>query len=154
MTTTDHQLKLENQLCFAFYACSREITKLYRPILAELGLTYTQYITLLALWEKDGVGVKELGERLYLDSGTLTPLLKKLETTGLLTRTRSKADERSVVIELTAAGRALKERAAEVPGKLYACAGLREEDLAGIRSQLQALLQRVDADAQADRNAR
>jgi len=152
MTTADHQLKLENQLCFAFYACSREITKLYRPILAELGLTYTQYITLLALWEKDGVGVKELGDRLYLDSGTLTPLLKKLETMGLLTRTRSKADERNVLIELTGAGRVLKARAAEVPGKLYACAGLKEEDLAGIRAQLQALLQRVDVAGQAGKH--
>lgn len=144
MIPEDELLKLENQLCFAFYACSREITKLYRPILSELGLTYTQYITLLALWEKDGIGVKELGARLYLDSGTLTPLLKKLESQGLLTRTRSKADERNVIIELTEEGRALKSRAAEVPAQLYSGAGLRQEELEPLRAQLQSLLRKVD----------
>ncbi|WP_410772138.1 MarR family winged helix-turn-helix transcriptional regulator [Fontibacillus sp. BL9] len=149
MTPEDELLKLENQLCFAFYACSREMTKLYRPILSGLGLTYTQYITLLALWEKDGIGVKELGARLYLDSGTLTPLLKKLESMGLLTRIRSKADERNVIIELTDEGRALKSRAAEVPAKLYAGAGLRQEELESLRTQLQSLLRKVDEAVQA-----
>lgn len=144
MMPEDDLLKLENQLCFAFYACSREITKLYRPLLAGLGLTYTQYITLLVLWEKDGLSVKELGARLYLDSGTLTPLLKKLEAMGLLTRTRSRADERNVTIALTDEGRALKARAAEVPVKLYAGAGLRPEELLALRTQLQALLRKVD----------
>lgn len=144
MIPEDELLKLENQLCFAFYACSREITKLYRPILSKLGLTYTQYITLLALWEKDGIGVKELGARLYLDSGTLTPLLKKLESQGLLTRTRSKADERNVIIELTDEGRALKTRAVEVPAQLYSGAGLRQEELEPLRAQLQSLLHKVD----------
>lgn len=148
MTPEDELLKLENQLCFAFYACSREITKLYRPILSELGLTYTQYITLLALWEQDGIGVKELGSRLYLDSGTLTPLLKKLESQGLLTRTRSKTDERSVIIELTAKGHALKSRAAEVPTKLYSSAGLRQEELESLRTQLQSLLRKVEEEVE------
>lgn len=148
MTPEDELLKLENQLCFAFYACSREITKLYRPILSELGLTYTQYITLLVLWEHDGIGVKELGARLYLDSGTLTPLLKKLESQGLLTRTRSKADERSVIIELTDEGRALKSRAVDVPAKLYSGAGLRQEELESLRTQLQSLLRRVEEEVE------
>lgn len=113
-------MKLEHQLCFAFYTCSREMMKLYRPLLSPLGLTYTQYITLLSLWERDGVTVKELGAKLFLDSGTLTPLLKKLEAMGLITRTRDKEDERSVIIELTAKGQDLREQAAEVPTKLYA----------------------------------
>lgn len=138
------QLKLENQLCFAFYVCSREITKLYRPILADLGLTYTQYITLLVLWENDGIGVKELGERLYLDSGTLTPLLKKLEAMGLVTRSRSLIDERQVMIKLTDEGHALKSQAADIPAKLYSGTAVQKEDLESLRSQLQGLLRKLD----------
>ncbi|MDQ8734930.1 MarR family transcriptional regulator [Paenibacillus sp. LHD-38] len=111
-------LKLDNQLCFAFYACSREITKLYRPMLEKIDLTYTQYVTMLALWEQDHVTVTALGNKLYLDSGTLTPLLKKLEAAGHLTRTRDRNDERSVLVELTEQGRALKEQALDFPYQL------------------------------------
>lgn len=111
-------LKLDNQICFAFYACSREITKLYRPMLEKIDLTYTQYVTMLALWEQDRVTVTALGNKLYLDSGTLTPLLKKLEAAGHLTRTRDRNDERSVLVELTEQGRALKEQAIDIPSQL------------------------------------
>ena len=111
-------LALENQLCFALYVCSKEIIRKYTPILEPLGLTYTSYITLLGLWEKDDVTIKELGSRLYLDSGTLTPLLKKMETQGLLTRTRSMKDERTVYIKLTEQGRNLREKCADVPKQM------------------------------------
>jgi DNA-binding MarR family transcriptional regulator len=102
----DERLKLSSQLCFPIYAASRIVMKLYKPFLDPFGLTYTQYITLLALWEEDGISVKALGEKLFLDSGTLTPLLKKLESQGLLERVRNMADERSVVISLTDRGKA------------------------------------------------
>ena len=104
-------LKLDNQLCFALYACSREITKLYKPFLDKLGLTYTQYISLLVLWEKDNITVKDLGKKLHLDSGTLTPLLKKLEIMNLVKRIRDTVDERNVYVSLTTQGIALKELA-------------------------------------------
>lgn len=122
------QLKLDRQLCFPLYACSRYITKLYTPVLQPLGLTYTQYITLLVLWEDDAITVKELGERLYLDSGTLTPLLKKLESQGLVTRQRSENDERSVIIKLTEKGRNLKETAAAIPDQIANCVELSRDD--------------------------
>ena len=102
-------LLLDNQLCFALYVCSKEIIKKYTPILTPLGLTYTSYITLLSLWEKDNVSVKELGNKIYLDSGTLTPLLKKMEAQELLQRKRSSVDERTVYITLTQKGRDMKE---------------------------------------------
>lgn len=136
-------MKLEHQLCFAFYTCSREMMKLYRPLLSPIGLTYTQYITLLSLWEQDGVTVKELGAKLFLDSGTLTPLLKKLEAMGLITRTRDKADERSVIIELTAKGQDLREQAAEVPTKLYAGTDVRIEDIQAMHEHIQSFLRKI-----------
>ncbi|MBB6730464.1 MarR family winged helix-turn-helix transcriptional regulator [Cohnella zeiphila] len=136
-------LKLDNQICFAVYACAREITKLYHPLLQPLGLTYTQYIALLALWEKDGVTVKELGRRLYLDSGTLTPLLKKLETSGYLTRTRDPEDERNVRIELTPQGRSLKRQACAIPEKLFVQAGVTAEEAANVHGQMMELLRRI-----------
>ncbi|MBB6635479.1 MarR family winged helix-turn-helix transcriptional regulator [Cohnella thailandensis] len=136
-------MKLENQFCFAVYACAREITKLYHPLLKDLNLTYTQYITLLALWERDAVTVKELGERLYLDSGTLTPLLKKLEAAGYLTRTRDPVDERSVRIVLTEQGRALKAKACTIPERLYLQSGMSAEQLEAIRSQMTDMLARI-----------
>ncbi|MBM7566619.1 MarR family winged helix-turn-helix transcriptional regulator [Paenibacillus sacheonensis] len=132
-------LELDNQLCFALYACAREVTKLYRPFLDELGITYTQYVTLLALWEKDEVPVKELGRRLYLDSGTLTPLLKKLESMKLLRRDRDPQDERSVIVRLTDDGRALKERAAVIPERVFCQTSLSPEEIASLRGQLQQL---------------
>ena len=123
-------MKLENQLCFPLYACSRETIKLYTPILAEFGLTYTQYITMLVLWEKKVVTVKQLGEALYLDSGTLTPLLKKLEAKGLVSRTRSEEDERNLIVSLTEAGEAMREPAASVPERMAKCVNLTPEEVA------------------------
>ncbi|MBB6695999.1 MarR family transcriptional regulator [Cohnella xylanilytica] len=136
-------MKLDQQFCFAVYACAREITKLYHPLLKDLGITYTQYITLLALWEKDRVTVKELGGRLYLDSGTLTPLLKKLEASGYVTRTRDPEDERNVLIELTEEGRALKLKACDIPAKLFEQAGASVEEILAVREQMTSLLHKI-----------
>jgi len=136
----DAALKLDNQLCFPLYAASRRIIKLYRPVLDPLGLTYTQYITLLALWERDGESVSALGERLFLDSGTLTPLLKKLEAQGLVRRDRSPQDERNVLIRLTDAGRDLKIQAAEVPAKIASCVNLSMPDAVELHRILHLLL--------------
>ena len=110
-------LKLENQICFPLYVCSKEIIRCYKPFLDEIDLTYTQYITMMVLWEKKFCTVTELGKQLYLDSGTLTPLLKKLESKGLLTRTRSKEDERNLNIALTEKGASLRNKAAHIPEK-------------------------------------
>ena len=113
-------LKLENQLCFPLYACAKEVVKQYRPFLDELNLTYTQYIAMMVLWEHEKLNVKELGEKLYLDSGTLTPVLKSLEAKGFLRRYRSEEDERVLNVELTAAGWNLRDAALDVPGKVNA----------------------------------
>lgn len=121
-------LKLENQICFPLYACSREIVKRYKPFLEEIDLTYTQYITMMVMWEKKCVNVKELGESLYLDSGTLTPLLKKLESRGLITRKRSDKDERNLIVTITEEGEKLKEKAADIPFKMAGCTNLTEEE--------------------------
>lgn len=122
------QLRLENQLCFPLYACSRAITRAYGPMLEESGLTYTQYITMMALWEYGTSSVRELGEHLHLDSGTLTPLLKKLEERGLLTRKRATDDERRLEVELTDLGRALEDKVADVPAKMACCINLTPEE--------------------------
>lgn len=114
-------LKLENQLCFPLYACAREVVKKYKPFLDEIGLTYTQYIAMMVLWEKKRMNVKNLGERLYLDSGTLTPLLKKLEANGLVSRKRSSQDERNLIVTITDKGERLKDKAMEIPLKLASC---------------------------------
>ncbi|MBQ7460487.1 MAG: MarR family transcriptional regulator [Oscillospiraceae bacterium] len=119
-------LKLENQICFPLYACSRDIIKRYKPFLDELNLTYTQYITMMVLWECRSITVKELGKKLYLDSGTLTPLLKKMEAKGLITRKRSDEDERNLIVTITQAGEALKERAVSVPERMAECLNLSE----------------------------
>ena len=111
-------LQLDSQLCFPLYAASREVIRRYRPLLEKLDLTYTQYITMMVFWEVGQINVKELGRRLYLDSGSLTPLLKSLEAKGYVKRSRSKTDERVLNVELTAEGAALKERAADIPGCL------------------------------------
>ena len=123
-------LALDNQLCFALYVCSKEIIRKYTPLLEPLGLTYTAYITLLCLWEKDNVPVKELGSRLFLDSGTLTPLLKKMEAQGLVTRTRGGKDERTVFIQLTDDGKAMKEKCVNVPKQMM-CQNILDMDKAG-----------------------
>ena len=122
------KLKLENQLCFPLYACSREIIRRYKPFLDEIGLTYTQYIAMMVLREWKQVTVKRMGELLYLDSGTLTPLLKKMEAAGLLKRSRAKEDERSVIIELTEKGEALKDQAVTIPDRMFQCISVNEEE--------------------------
>lgn len=139
----DELLKLDNQLCFAFYVCSKEIIKKYRPLLSPFGLTYTGYIALLALWEKDNVTVKELGERLYLDSGTLTPLLKKLEELGYIRRLRSENDERNVYAVLTDKGRELKKEAAQVPVKLAGSLGCGMKKAGELLEQLRYMMKLI-----------
>jgi len=114
------QLRLDNQLCFLFHRISRELTAAYRPLLADLGLTYPQYLVMLVLWEDDGLAVGEIGERLALDSGTLSPLVRRLEAAGFVHRVRDQADERRVTVHLTPAGRELEARAADVPAELAA----------------------------------
>lgn len=133
-------LKLENQLCFPLYACSKEIIRKYKPFLDPLGLTYTQYITLLTLWEEDNLTVKALGEKLYLDSGTLTPLLKKMELQSLILRVRSSDDERNVYIKLTEEGRGLRDRAAEVPEQIGKCISLSPEEVRFLHQTLYKIL--------------
>ncbi|WP_407945778.1 MarR family winged helix-turn-helix transcriptional regulator [Paenibacillus puerhi] len=139
----DDLMKLDNQFCFAVYACAREVTKLYRPHLDQIGLTYTQYIVLLVLWERDDITVKDLGARLYLDSGTLTPLLKKLESMKLLRRFRDPSDERSVRIRLTAEGALLREQALDIPRKVFCIPGLPAEEIDELRQRMNALLRLV-----------
>ncbi len=132
-------LKLENQLCFPLYACSKEVVKQYRPFLDALNLTYTQYIAMMVLWEEQKLNVKELGEKLYLDSGTLTPVLKSLEAKGFLTRYRSEEDERVLNVELTEAGWALRDAALDIPAKVNSTVKLS----AGEVVQLYELLYKV-----------
>lgn len=133
-------LKIENQLCFPLYACSREIIRRYTPFLDALDLTYTQYITLLVLWERKSLTVKALGEALYLDSGTLTPLLKKLEDKGLLSRERSAQDARTVIVSLTDAGEALRDKALAVPESMARCTNLTAEEAAALYRILYKML--------------
>ena len=133
-------MKLANQLCFPLYAAARNVTGFYTPWLKPLGLTYTQYIVLLVLWEKDGISVSEIGEKLMLDNGTLSPLLKKLEQAGYLTRQRSSEDERVVVITLTEAGKALQEKAKDVPLKAAGCIDLPPEKARTLYALLYELL--------------
>lgn len=133
-------LKLENQLCFPLYACSKEVVRRYKPYLDELDLTYTQYITMMVLWDKKSINVKDLGDRLFLDSGTLTPLLKKLENKGYISRERSKTDERNLIVTITDKGEALKEKAADVPVKMSQCVNLTKEEAAVLYKLLYKLL--------------
>ena len=121
-------LKLENQLCFPLYAASREVVKRYRPYLEAIGLTYTQYIAMMVMWEQKEITVKALGEKLFLDSGTMTPVLKSLETKGYVLRKRSTTDERSVSVILTENGEKLKKTAVEIPAKVAGCVGLSAEE--------------------------
>ncbi len=135
----DDYLKLDNQLCFLLYGASRAVTQLYQPLLAPLGLTYPQYLVMLVLWEEDGASVRTLCERLYLDSGTLTPLLTRLQSSGLIRRVRSKADARVVDIHLTAAGKKLKRAARSVPVALLCRLGLPLSELGRVRGELKRL---------------
>ncbi|MBR3181925.1 MAG: MarR family transcriptional regulator [Eggerthellaceae bacterium] len=142
----DELLKLENQLCFPLYACSKEVVRRYTPFLDELGLTYTQYLVMMALWEYGNTSVGELGRRLFLDSGTLTPMLKKMEAKGLLRRVRSTEDERRVEISLTADGEALKEKAARVPIAMGQCLTVSPEDAAELTRLLRKILDAIQVD--------
>ena len=140
---SDHKydcLKLENQLCFPLYACSKEVIRRYKPYLDKLDLTYTQYIAMMVMWEKKEVTVKELGNCLYLDSGTLTPLLKKLEEKKYVARERSKEDERSLIVSITQEGEALKEQAVRIPESLGACVNVEPQEAQQLYRLLYKLL--------------
>ena len=136
-------IKLQNQLCFPLYVCSKEIVRKYKPYLDELNLTYTQYITMMVLWEQKEIGVKELGEYLFLDSGTLTPVLKALEKKGIVDRKRSDKDERSLIVSPTEEGWALREKAVEVPAKIGACITLAPNDAMELYRILHQLMDQI-----------
>lgn len=140
MTDKYAALKLENQLCFPLYACSKEIVKAYKPYLDELDLTYTQYITMMVMWEHKELRVKEVGEKLFLDSSTLTPLFKKLEEKGYIKRQRSATDERDVFITITEAGEALKEKAVAIPERLASCVKLEPQKAAELYQTLYEII--------------
>lgn len=133
-------LKLDNQLCFPLYAASRKIVKTYTPFLKPLGLTYTQYITLMVMWEEKEVKIKDLGEKLFLDTGTLTPLLKKMEEAGLLTRKRSKEDERVVNVTITDKGMALREKCLDIPKQVGGCVKMDKKEAAALHKALEVIL--------------
>ena len=138
-------LKLENQLCFPLYACAKEDVRHYKPFLDKLDLTYTQYIVMMVLWEKKSVNVKTLGENLYLDSGTLTPLLKRLETKGLIRRARSHSDERALDVSITEKGEALREDALDIPQEINACMQLQKDEIHALYTLLYKTLDGVEA---------
>lgn len=138
-------LKLENQICFPLYACAKEIVKAYKPFLDELDLTYTQYITMMVMWEHKRLRVKEVGELLSLDSGTLTPLLKRLEEKGYVTRRRSAEDERDLIVSVTEKGEHLRKKALSVPGRLAACVSMEPEKARFLYEILYELLGKLRA---------
>lgn len=142
MENTD-SLQLKNQVCFPLYALSKEITKLYRPMLEELDMTYPQYLVMMVLWEKDGLTVSELGEKLLLDSGTLTPLLKRLENKTFIDRKRKKEDERVVELFLTEEGLALQQKACRIPAEMLAKIDIKTEDLLQLKTLLDNLLEKI-----------
>ena len=133
-------LKLDNQICFPLYAASREVIKRYHPLLADLDLTYTQYVCMMVLWEHRSISSRELGEKLFLDSGTLTPVLKSMEAKGLITRARSSRDERVLTVTLTKEGMALRKKAEDVPAKLAGCVKMDPADAIQLHSLLYKLL--------------
>src|SRR6202140_5849854 len=141
----DQPLLLGNQLCFAIYSTAHAFNRVYKPLLDRLGLTYPQYLVMLVLWERDGLSVKDIGERLFLDAGTLTPLLKRLEAAELIKRTRSTEDERQVLIALTARGHALKEKARAVPQAILAASECSVSELSAMKNELVALRDRLNA---------
>ncbi|GMU05038.1 MarR family winged helix-turn-helix transcriptional regulator [Corallococcus caeni] len=143
--STEDLLRLDLQLCFPLYAASRAMVQAYTPLLAKLGLTYPQYLVMLVLWETDGVTVKELGEKLYLDSGTLTPLLKRLEAQGFVRRERSTQDARSVTVSLTTQGKGLRRKAAAIPEAIVCRTGLTLEELSRLRRDIQRLFEKVSS---------
>ena len=137
-------LKLENQLCFPLYACSKEIVKKYKPFLNKIDLTYTQYIVMIILWEYGKMNLKDLGNKMYLDSGTLTPLLKKLEIKGYIKRNKSCEDERNLMIELTKKGESLKDEAIDIPNKIGGCLNLDNEDTTTLYELLYKILNNIE----------
>ena len=124
----NEMLKLENQLCFPLYACAKEVVRRYMPLLEPLGLTYTQYLAMMVMWEHKSISVKDMSKLLYLDSGTLTPMLKKMEKAGLISRRRSEKDERMVIVSITERGEALQEKVAEIPSKIAECVTLDNDE--------------------------
>ena len=143
--SVDQALRLDNQVCFALYSASHAMSKAYKPHLDALGLTYPQYVAMLVLWEQDGLTVSEIGERLYLDSGTLTPLLKRLEGAGYISRLRDTADERRVLIQLTATGRKLKSKAVDIPSCMFETMQCSINELSALTRQVQELRDRLQA---------
>jgi DNA-binding MarR family transcriptional regulator len=141
----DQPLRLDNQICFAVYSAAHAFNRVYKPLLERLGLTYPQYLVMLVLWERDGVPLKDVGERLFLDSGTLTPLLKRLEAAEFVKRTRSTADERQVLIALTPQGLALKEKARAVPQSILAATACSVGELLSLKNEIVALRDRLNA---------
>jgi len=144
-SAADAPLRLDNQICFAVYSAAHAFNRVYKPLLDRLGLTYPQYLVMLVLWERDDVPVKDIGERLFLDSGTLTPLLKRLEAAHLVRRTRSSEDERQVLIALTAQGHALKEKARAVPQSILAASDCSVSELVAMKDEIVALRDRLNA---------
>ncbi|WP_025032956.1 MarR family winged helix-turn-helix transcriptional regulator [Bradyrhizobium sp. DOA9] len=144
-STAVDPLRLDNQICFAVYSATHAFNRVYKPLLDRLGLTYPQYLVMLVLWERDDVPVKEIGEKLFLDSGTLTPLLKRLEAAHLLRRTRSREDERQVLIALTPQGHALKEKARSVPQSILAASECSVSELVAMKDEIVALRDRLNA---------
>lgn len=137
-----NKLKLENQLCFPLYALSREVIKLYKPYLDKFNLTYTQYITMLAMWEEEKIIFKELGKKLHLDSGTLTPVLKKLESMELIIKYRTKEDDRIVIVELTDKGRELKDQVLDIPEKMYCGVEMSKDEIVQLKYYLEKMLKK------------
>jgi MarR family transcriptional regulator, organic hydroperoxide resistance regulator len=142
---TELPLLLRNQLCFAIYSTAHAFNRVYKPLLKRLGLTYPQYLVMLVLWERDGLPVKDIGERLFLDSGTLTPLLKRLEAAELIKRTRGTEDERQVLIALTSRGQGLREKARAVPHAILAASACSLTELSAMKNELVALRDRLNA---------
>jgi DNA-binding MarR family transcriptional regulator len=143
-TTPAGLLQLDNQICFAVYSAGHAFNRAYKPLLDKLGLTYPQYLAMLVLWERDKVSVKEIGDKLFLDSGTLTPLLKRLEASGLVKRTRSADDERQVIVSLTAQGQALRDKAKSVPQRILAASDCTTEELVAMKDEIVALRDRLN----------
>jgi DNA-binding MarR family transcriptional regulator len=141
----EQALRLDNQICFAVYSAAHAFNRVYKPLLDRLGLTYPQYLVMLVLWERDNIPLKDIGERLFLDSGTLTPLLKRLEGADLIKRTRSTADERQVLIELTREGHALREKAKAVPQSILAASACSVGELVAMKNEIVALRNRLNA---------
>jgi MarR family transcriptional regulator, organic hydroperoxide resistance regulator len=144
-SAADAPLRLDNQICFAVYSAAHAFNRVYKPLLDRLGLTYPQYLVMLVLWERDDVPVKDIGEKLFLDSGTLTPLLKRLEAVHLLKRTRSRDDERQVLIALTPQGHALKDKARSVPQSILAASNCSVSELVAMKDEIVALRDRLNA---------